>query len=140
MYKKYRIGLLLLLLLIGCAKEENGLPNVTIRLTVPLGNPDYFELQSGVGGAAFFPNEGIAGIVISNTGSSPLYRAFDLCSTVDPEKRCVLELDDSGFNLEDPCSGAKFFLLNGLPSSKPAKRALKEYQVMQQGNVLYVMN
>lgn len=131
----------LLLMSMGCGKEHSGLPNLTLRIPVPLESARYNMLETGgLGAYAIIPEEGLGGIIIVNANGWSDFRAFDLLSTVDPDKGCIVQVDDSGLNLVDPCSGAKFFLVNGQPSGKPAKVALKEYYVSRQGRVLYITN
>jgi len=62
--------------------------------------------------------------------------AFDRCSTVNPEKVCKIVPDESGLTATDPCSGAKFSLLDGSPQKAPAERSLKTYTITLQGSTL----
>jgi nitrite reductase/ring-hydroxylating ferredoxin subunit len=139
MYKRYIIGILLGLVFLfsGCAKEDTGLPNVFVDFRVFMNDPNYFALN-GPGGFAFVDNQGIAGVVIYNTGYG--FRAFDRCSTVNPEERCAVELDETGLSLVDPCSGAKFDLATGIPTKAPAEKLLRQYHVSVMGNVLRITN
>lgn len=134
----YIAGVLALILMtLGCAKDNTGLPNVIVDIPpISLQNPEYSHLLSP--NASAFVNGGIAGIVVYNTGRE--YVAFDRCSTVNPEKRCQLDIDETGFNLIDPCSGAMFDLATGFPTKPPAKHALKRYYVTLSGSLLYVRN
>lgn len=139
MYIKYRLGLVLGLVFLfsGCTKEDTRLPNVLVDFRVFMNDPNYFALN-GPGGFAFVDNQGVAGIVIYNTGFG--FRAFDRCSTVNPEERCAVELDETGLSLKDPCSGAIFDLATGIPTKAPAEQALKQYYVSAMGNVLRITN
>lgn len=120
-------------------KDNTGIPNIPINIPpISLQNPEYSRLLSP--GAFAFIEGGVAGIVVYNTGNG--YVAYDRCSTVNPEKRCAVVIDESGFNLIDPCSGGKFDLATGFPSKAPAKHALKPYNVtvtMDRG-ILYIRN
>lgn len=138
MFKGSKIGFFVVMLLfMGCAKEESRFPNVYVQLNINLFDPAYVELNT-FGGSAFIYNMGIAGIVVFNNGS--FYSAYDLCSPINPEERFPLILDDIGFNLEDTRNGAKFDLRTGLPSKGSAKGRLNQYHVLQQGNVLRINN
>ena len=131
------IFFVLLVLPFSCMKDNTGIPNVLIDIPpISLQNPEYSKLLSP--GASAFLEGGIAGIVVYNTGNG--YVAYDRCSTVNPEKRCAVEIDESGFNLIDPCSGGKFDLATGFPSKAPAKHALKRYNVTMSGGILYIRN
>lgn len=138
MLKGYRLGIFVVLILsVGCMKDNTGVPNVLIDIPpISLQNPEYSKLLSP--SASAFVDGGVAGIVVYNTGNG--YVAYDRCSTVNPEKRCAVELDESGFNLIDPCSGGKFDLATGFPSKAPAKHALKRYHVTVSGAILYIRN
>ncbi len=70
---------------------------------------------------------GVAGLVIMQV-SEGKYVAYDRCSTVNPAKRCAVELDEEGPVAVDPCSGAKYILTNGSPAAI-AECPLKPYYV-----------
>lgn len=115
----------------GCGKEENYVPEVVVNYNVTL---TQFSLQAK-NGILLVPNQGVAGLIIVRT---PLgsFVAFDQCSTVNPEKKCAIVPDESGLTATDPCSGAKFSLLDGTPQKAPAEKNLKIYNISLQGNVL----
>ncbi|MCX2583438.1 hypothetical protein [Pedobacter sp. MR22-3] len=119
------------ILLCGCGKEENYIPEVVVNYNVTL---TQFSLQAK-NGVLLVPNQGVAGLIIVKT---PLgsFVAFDRCSTVNPEKKCAIVPDDNSITATDPCSGAKFSLLDGTPQKAPAEKNLKIYNVSLQGNVL----
>ncbi|MNL03702.1 hypothetical protein D3C87_1242470 [compost metagenome] len=72
--------------------------------------------------------------------TSGAYVAYDRCSTVNPEKKCAVELDDPSFTVTDKCSGAKYLLEDGSPAKAPAKLSLKKYDALLAGNTLHVTN
>ncbi|MEQ7800663.1 hypothetical protein ABDJ41_12725 [Pedobacter sp. ASV1-7] len=129
---------LLVFLLFGCGKENLNIPNVAVNLSRQLTDPGLIRLSSP-GGAAIVNNYGVAGIVIYRTLSGG-YKAYDRCSTVNPEKQCAVELDEPSFTVTDKCSGAKYLLEDGSPAKAPAVLSLKEYQVTVAGNTIYVTN
>ncbi|RYD71198.1 MAG: hypothetical protein EOP55_20980 [Sphingobacteriales bacterium] len=124
----YSIGLVLILFT-SCGKEENFIPDVPVNYNVTLVE---FGIKA-VNNVLLVPNNGIAGLIIVRT---PLggFVAFDRCSTVNPDSKCKIVPDDSGLTATDPCSGAKFSLLDGTPQKAPAERSLKTYTVSLQGN------
>lgn len=130
--------LLLALTLAGCGKENLVIPNVPVNLNVQLTDPRLIRLSSP-GGAVTFENYGVAGIVIYRTLSGG-YVAYDRCSTVNPEKRCAVELDEPSFTVTDKCSGAKFLLEDGSPAKAPATLSLKKYNTVVAGNTIHVTN
>lgn len=123
--------LFVLILATGCGKDEGYIPDVPVNYNVTITE---FSLKA-VNNVLVVPDNGVGGLLIVKT---PLgnYVAFDRCSTVNPEKICKVVPDDSGFTATDPCSGAKFLLLDGSPQKAPAERSLKAYNVSLQGNTL----
>ena len=81
---------------------------------------------------------GIAGLIVMQV-SDREYVAFDRCSTVNPGKRCAVELEGDGPVAVDPCSGAKYILTNGSPSAI-AECPLRPYYVRRNGDILIVSN
>ncbi len=129
---KYLYSILFVLLITaGCGKDEGYIPDVPVNYNVTITE---FSLKS-VNNVLVVSNNGVGGLLIVKT---PLggYVAFDRCSTVNPEKICKVAPDDSGVTATDPCSGAKFSLLDGSPQKAPAERSLKAYNVSLQGNTL----
>lgn len=132
MHRACKIGLVFLMLLsIGCMKDDTGIPNVLINIPpISLLDPNYAKLMAP--NNFIFLEGGIAGIVVYNTGNG--YVAYDRCSTVNPAELCSVEIDETGLSLIDPCSGGKFDLATGLPGKAPAKKALKKYRVLVTGD------
>ena len=126
------------LMMSGCGKDNNLIPNVPVNFSALLTDPRLIRLSSP-GGAVTFSDHGIAGIVIYRTLNGD-YVAYDRCSTVNPEKKCAVELDDPSFTVTDKCSGAKYLLEDGSPAKAPAKTSLKRYHTTIAGNTLHVTN
>ncbi|TCD26695.1 hypothetical protein EZ456_12110 [Pedobacter psychrodurus] len=129
---KYLYSILFVLVIVaGCGKDEGYIPDVAVNYNVTLTE---FSLKA-VNNVLVVSNNGVGGLLIVKT---PLggYVAFDRCSTVNPEKICKVTPDEGGFTATDPCSGAKFLLLDGSPQKAPAERSLKAYNVSLQGNTL----
>lgn len=74
-------------------------------------------------------NAGVAGLIIYRRADGA-YVAYDRCSSVNPQQMCAVVPDDPNLTATDPCSGAKFSLFDGSPVKAPAKRGLKEYNVI----------
>jgi len=129
------VGIVLgFLLFASCGKEENFIPDYPVNYNVTL-------VEFGISAnnnILLVPNKGVAGLMIVRTPNG--FVAFDRCSTVNPEKACAVAPDEVGFNATDPCSGAKFSVLDGSPQKAPAKIALKRYDVIISGNTLSVRN
>ncbi len=132
------LGILFMVILAtSCAKEDGIIPDLPVNFKAPLTDPRLSRL-SAPQGAVSLTGYGVAGIIIFNTGSG--YRAYDRCSTVNPEQKNAVNLDDSGLTATDPVSGAKYSLYDGSPAKAPAKTSLKEYGVTVAGGTLQVTN
>lgn len=127
---------LLVILCLSCAKDNSGrIPNVYLNYRVSL---QEFQIKS-TNGILLVKNQGVAGLIIYKRSIGD-YVAFDRCSSVNPEQKCVVEPDSTGLTATDPCSGGKFSLDDGAPVKAPAKRSLKQYQVYQSTFELSVNN
>ncbi|MEE1947206.1 hypothetical protein VRU48_18915 [Pedobacter sp. KR3-3] len=136
---KRLIGILFIVLLVtSCAKENNFIPDYPVNFSAPLTDPRLSRLSSP-GGAVTINGYGVAGIVIYRRPDNA-YVAYDRCSTVNPEKKNAVVLDDPVITVTDPASGAKYSLYDGSPVKAPAKTSLKRYNVAIAGNNLQVTN
>lgn len=127
-----RIFLLAVVLLSGCGKASNQVPNVAVDVFIPLGDPRLSSIGQG-----FTISGGVAGIIVYRSSRGIV--AFDRCSTVNPEKRCAVTLDGT-FTATDPCSGAKYLLEDGSPQKAPATISLKEYGVTVTASTIRITN
>ena len=136
---KYLYSILLIsVLLTNCGKDTSFIPDVAVNFSLPLTDPRLSRLSSP-GGAVLINGYGIAGLVLYRKTDNG-YAAFDRCSTVNPEQKCAVTLDDPTLTVTDPCSGAKFLLEDGSPVKAPAVRALKSYTLAISGLNLHVTN
>jgi len=136
---RYLYSLLLVLVLFtGCGKDASFIPEVSVNFSLPLADPRLSRLSSP-GGAVLISGYGVAGLVLYRRTDNG-YVAFDRCSTVNPEQKCAVTIDDPSITVTDPCFGAKFLLEDGSPVKAPAVRALKQYTVAISGANLHVTN
>ncbi len=138
MLKKYFVVLIVMIICASCAKEENYLPNIPVNFSAPIIDPRLNRLSSA-GGAVTINGYGIAGLIIYRTADNS-YVAFDRCSTVNPEQKNAVVLDDPTVTATDPISGAKYLLNDGSPAKAPAKTSLKRYTVIITSSTLQVTN
>lgn len=125
-----------LVLFTGCGKDDSYIPDVAVNYNITVTE---FSLKA-TNNVLLVPDHGVAGLIIVKTSLGG-YLAFDRCSSVNPEARCKVVPDDSGLSATDPCSGAKFSLIDGGPVKAPAVRNLKAYTVyLQGGQLLNVRN
>jgi nitrite reductase/ring-hydroxylating ferredoxin subunit len=136
---KQLIGICLLVLLCtSCAKENNLVPDLPVNFSAPLTDPRLSRLSSA-GGAVTINGYGVAGIIIYRRADNA-YVAYDRCSTVNPEQKNAVVVDDPSLTATDPISGAKYSLYDGTPVKAPATTSLKQYGVTIAGNTLQVTN
>ncbi|RYG20900.1 MAG: hypothetical protein EOO07_04035 [Chitinophagaceae bacterium] len=138
MLKRYFVVLIVMMISASCAKEENYLPNIPVNFNSPLTDPRLSRLSTA-GGAVSISGYGIAGLIIYRRADNA-YVAFDRCSTVNPDQKNAVTLDDPNLTATDPVSGAKYSLYDGSPVKAPAKTSLKQYSVTIAGNTLQVTN
>jgi len=134
--KKLILGLLILIL--ACTKnQESIIPYVPINFNANLNDPRLFKLKTP-GGAIILLGYGYAGLILYNLNGEIM--AYDACSTVNPEKKCTVTLDDTMITVTDPCSGARFLLSDGSAAKAPAQRPLRRYQATFANNFISVIN
>jgi len=121
------------------------LPNYSVNVEINMNLPAYSLLKSVVN-AIYFPNEGVRGIFVFNTGSG--YIAFDAacpnqalgsCSTMNFKKLDPVDpLKIDKTTVVCSCDGAEYSLFSGQSKGKPY--ALKQYRVEVYGDLLRVYN
>lgn len=136
--KKFAGIFCLIIGLVSCAKEKSQVQDVPVSFSAPLTDPRLSRLSSA-GGAVTISGYGIAGLIIYRRTDNA-YVAYDRCSTVNPEKKNAVQIDDPAITATDPVSGAMFSLYDGSPVKAPATVSLKKYKVFIAGNTLQVVN
>lgn len=132
-------GILLLIVAgFSCAKERNLVPDYPVNFSTPLTDPRLSSLNA-TNGYAYVANYGVAGLLLYRRFDGA-YVAYDRCSTVNPEQKNAVVVDEGAITASDPKSGAKFLLNDGSPQKAPAETSLKQYQVIISGNTLRVVN
>ena len=130
------IGLLLVMLLPSACKKGGCNVVQDIPVLEQVSMVQYSQLHTP-GGYAVTERGGIAGLLVVNTRQG--FIAYDRCSTVSPEKRCAVEVEEGGIVAKDPCSGARYLLVNGSPAAI-AECPLKPYRAQRNGEVLIISN
>lgn len=131
--------ILLSFILISCSKDyEDRIPNVYVNYQISL-NEFGIKSTNGLLLVNKGNNTGVAGLIIYKKPNNE-YVAFDRCSSVNPQQQCAVVPDDPNLTATDPCSGAKFSMYDGSPVKAPAKRGLKEYNVIIANFTLAVTN
>lgn len=129
----------LLLAIAGCRKGGcNVIDEIIVNETFLFGEFPQLTVHGGYA-VVDATRGGIAGIIVINVNDR--YVAYDRASTVNPTRRCAVEVQEGGFIAIDPCSQAKWILTNGSPA-EIAECPLKPYRVRLQsgGNAVIVSN
>lgn len=137
---KLKLGGLLILVLtaFSCGKDSGDyVPSVPVNIQMPLSDPRISKLNSA--GGAVLLNGGIAGIIVYREPDGS-YVAYDRCSSYQPQKKCAVVIDDTGFTVIDPCSGSKFSLTDGSPVKAPATKSLRAYDAYVSNLQLFITN
>lgn len=135
--KKTLVLFLVCGLFIRCGKESNYIANVAVNYNVTI---QEFKIKA-VNNVMTVQGAGVAGLLIVYNPFNSSYLAYDRCSSVNPEAMCKITPDEGGLSATDPCTGAKFSLLDGSPAKAPAVRNLKSYNVsLQGGQLLHISN
>lgn len=131
---KSGILLVFFITLLSCGKDNGSrIPEVFVDYKTTVLE---FDLNSDQNDVLLVQGHGVAGLIICKLAPGS-YKAYDRCSSVNPEKKCAV-VPDNGFTATDGCSGAMFSLQDGSPVKAPAVRGLKEYrvQVINNFNIL----
>jgi nitrite reductase/ring-hydroxylating ferredoxin subunit len=135
---KYLTLLVMFVMLLSCGDKGVLVPDVPVNFHASLNDPRLNALN-GAGGAVSLNGYGVAGLIIYRRADNA-YMAYDRCSTVNPEQKCAVVIDDPNLTATDPCSGAKYSLYDGAPVKAPAKKSLKQYQVIVTSFEISVVN
>ncbi|MFA0962034.1 hypothetical protein AB9P05_09525 [Roseivirga sp. BDSF3-8] len=149
MRNKAHYFLVLLLNLTGlylsaCSSDEEPYPRfpvVTVYEEVYLDNPILQADLDNPSKRFVYLNAGINGIILHKT-IDERYIALERLSPVDVDADCTVNVDVSGFFIDDPCSDATWDL-EGNPSGGGNAWPLYQYQTSrtgQGGNYLIITN
>ncbi len=138
--RKLFIGLFIIsnIILLSCTKESNYIPDVPVNFNVPINDPRVSRLQSP-GGAVVISGHGVSGLILYRRSDGEIV-AYDRCSSVNPQSKCAVNLDDPTITATDPCSNAIFLLNDGSPAKAPATRPLRKYLVTVTSSQISVIN
>jgi nitrite reductase/ring-hydroxylating ferredoxin subunit len=136
--KQLLLLLTIALTLLSCGKSVDVIPSVAINFQASLTDPRLSALNVR-GGAVLINGYGVAGLVLYREADGS-YAAYDRCSSYMPQNHCAVTLDAGNFTATDPCSGAKFSLIDGTPVKAPAARSLRSYSVNVSNFEIFVSN
>ncbi|RCH55545.1 hypothetical protein DJ568_06545 [Mucilaginibacter hurinus] len=133
--RKLAAVVLLSICIISCGKQRDVVPYVRVNRIIQKSDIRFSE-----GTGVIFENGiGVAGIIVYRRPDGN-YVAYDQCSSYQPEKLCKVVLDNTGLQVEDPCSGSKFLLFDGSVVKGPAERMLRQYTVVETQYEIQITN
>ncbi|MCC3156409.1 hypothetical protein LJ737_04120 [Hymenobacter sp. 15J16-1T3B] len=129
-------------LLAGCGSSgtsvEPAIPSAVVNDLINLSNQDAAPLLLNRG--FIYRPGGVRGIIVVRQ-SAQQYLAFERNCPYQPYDACArVSMDRSGFFLVDSCCTSRFDPSNGLVTSGPARRPLRQYTTSVNGNLLYITN
>ncbi|MGC4023561.1 MAG: hypothetical protein QM734_17215 [Cyclobacteriaceae bacterium] len=113
------------------AYSQAAFPTITINLAYP----QYQKLKLD-GGSIYIEGSGMKGIIL-HRASENQYIAYERACPHDPYTSAV-QIDGSTLYMIDRTCKSTFNFSDGQPSGGPAQRALIQYRVEQDGNVLKI--
>jgi nitrite reductase/ring-hydroxylating ferredoxin subunit len=122
----------------SCVKSGGDIPNVPVSFEAATTDPRLAALNVA-GGVVLISGYGVAGLILYREADGT-YAAYDRCSTYLPQNRCAVNVDQGGFTVTDPCSGAKWSLIDGSPVKAPATISLKSYNIDVSNFEIFVSN
>lgn len=136
--KKILLLALLFLTVFSCGKDQTGIPNVLVDITVNINNPGYMNLTV-TGGFQNF-NGGSRGILVFRN-STETFNAFDRHCPYEAENTCgILSVQSDNVTMKCACCASTFSLYDGSLQAGPAFRPLKRYSTSFDGTILSIYN
>jgi len=136
--KQLLLLLTIALTLLSCGKSGDVIPSVAVNFQASLTDPRLSALNVR-GGAVLVNGYGVSGLILYREADGG-YAAYDRCSSYMPQNHCAVTLDAGNFTATDPCSGAKFSLIDGTPAKAPAARSLRSYSINVSNFEIFVSN
>ncbi|MDB4921173.1 hypothetical protein [Mucilaginibacter sp.] len=136
--KKFLLLIVIPLAFLSCGKQGDAVPSVPVNFQASLFDPRILPLNAS-GGYVVISGYGVAGLILYRTPDRR-YVAYDRCSSYQPQNKCAVTIDGSGFTATDPCSGSKFSLTDGTPVKAPATKSLRAYYVTTNSSEIFVSN
>ena len=135
---KYLFGLLVLLVIVSCRRENNIIPAVPVNEFVNIQNPSYQSLN-GIGGWSYVTG-GVRGLLVFRLDADQ-FLAFDRNCTHDPAEACAtVVVGDNNITATDTCCNSVFQLIDGSPIGGPATLGLRQYNTSFDGNIISIWN
>jgi nitrite reductase/ring-hydroxylating ferredoxin subunit len=136
--KKLLLLIVIPIAFLSCGKSGDAIPSVPVNFSASITDPRLSALNAR-GGYVVISGYGVAGLILYREPDGS-YAAYDRCSSYQPQKKCAVTVDVSGFTATDPCSGSMFSLTDGTPVKAPATKSLRSYSVNVSNFEIFVSN
>jgi nitrite reductase/ring-hydroxylating ferredoxin subunit len=138
--KSLILAIATLVLLGGCSKNDEQIPNVSFSATVYLNDPAMTNNPVVIRQDAAGRRIGISGVILYRVSPAEFY-AFDLMCPHERTLNCEVALDD-GASATCKCCGSMFLIAtgDGAVLKGPASWPLKSYNCRVSGNYLNIWN
>ncbi|OQX99888.1 MAG: hypothetical protein B6I24_01515 [Bacteroidetes bacterium 4572_128] len=140
----YILVFFLLLIFFSCKDDRDKLPNVAVDIYINiLSDPNYSDLQT-VGNSIPITG-GIKGIFLYRKSQSEI-QAYERACTFDPEGKCQRVIWENGNSSDiivvDTICNSRFLMASDgiILEGSPAKMPLKQYNVVFNGEIVYISN
>ena len=133
-----RILFPIIIILLGCKNQYEGIPNVNVNLYINIQNPQYQNL-SGMGSWTYLEG-GSKGIIVFNLDNDN-FLAYERHCPYQPENNCSkISVDETNLFAIDTCCSSKYQLIDGSVIDGPATLPLKGYNTSFDGNIIHIWN
>lgn len=133
--RKIFIISLIFISFVGCDKYDDGIPNVSFKVTLhlttelaTLGNLQARIIQGGVNGIVLFRTDDLE------------FNAFERTCPYEPANNCKVDYIEGDLFAICPCCGSEFNLVYGNLHKGPSKWPLKKYRTSVLNNFLTIYN
>ena len=136
--KKIAILTFLTIIILGCDNDYD-FPNIDVYITLPITMPQYNNIYDNVWGYEHLDG-GLGGVIVVQGTDG--FLAYDRACTFEANSECIV----SGQHTNDPvlscenCCESKFIITDGSVTEGPANQALKKYNTVFDGEILYITN
>jgi nitrite reductase/ring-hydroxylating ferredoxin subunit len=136
--KKIGLFFIITLLLAGCKKKSDNVPQTYVNVTIYTTEPSFANLNA-IGGWIYV-NAGYKGIIVYRK-SQDNFIALERACTFDPESTCSgINVTSDNITAQDTCCGSKFLIYDGSITQGPATAPLNQYQTSYDGTTLHIFN
>lgn len=136
--KKVGLFFILTVLLAGCKKKKDDVPDTYVNVTIYTTEPSFANLNA-VGGWIYV-NAGYKGIIVYRKSQED-FIALERACTFDPQSECDgITVTTDNITAQDTCCGSKFLIFDGSITQGPATAVLSQYRTSYDGTTLKIFN